>query len=205
MRILWEPQSLDNRVSLLLTGVGKANAAGAMGHALAKGSFGVIVSLGIGGALPTSEAADSFHHEIGEIVCCERSAFADEGVLSPRGWETMAQRGFGPRLDLPEKISMAIDADARALDLLIARFPASGSAATVSTCSGTNSAAWNTASRSGCTVEAMEGAAVGLASLRLAPEIPFLELRVISNRTGSDQRWDLPLALDRLAELASAL
>lgn len=205
LRVLWEPQQLDERVSLLLTGVGKANAAGAVGHALARETFGAIVSIGIGGALPTDESAATYHHERGDIVRCERSVFADEGVISSSGWESMADRGFGPRIDLPESDSMAIDADARALDLLSERFPASGSAATVSTCSGTDEAAWATASRSGCTVEAMEGAAVGLVALRLAPEIPFVELRVISNRTGSDPRWDLPLALDRLAELATAL
>ncbi len=70
---------------------------------------------------------------------------------------------------------------------------------------GNRRSAWNTAARSGCTVEAMEGAAVGLAVLRSSPETPFVELRVISNSTGPDQRWDLPYALDRLTDLASAL
>ncbi|MFB3431652.1 futalosine hydrolase [Phycisphaerales bacterium ac7] len=205
LRVLWQPQELDDRVSLLLTGVGKANAAGAVGHALSRESFGAVVSLGIGGSLPTDESGSSFHHEIGDIIRCEQSVFADEGVISDDGWQSMADRGFGPRTNLSEPASMGVGSDSRALELLAGRFPDLGSAATVSTCSGTAEAAWNTAARSGCTVEAMEGAAVGLAVLRSSPETPFVELRVISNRTGTDQRWDLPYALDRLTDLASAL
>ena len=109
LRIRWSPEELNGRVSLLLTGVGKANAAGAVGHALANKEFGAIVSIGVGGALPTDESVEAFHHAPGDVVCCARSVFADEGVISGSGWETMADRGFGPRIDLPESDSMAVD------------------------------------------------------------------------------------------------
>ncbi|MFU8829323.1 MAG: hypothetical protein ACNA8P_07805, partial [Phycisphaerales bacterium] len=98
-----------------------------------------------------------------------------------------------------------IDASSNLMTLLESAVPRLAGCATVSTCSGTDSLALRTAERSRCDVEAMEGAAVGLAVLRAAPQIPFIELRVISNQTGADQRWDLPLALKRLAEVASAL
>ncbi len=202
MRIAWEPLELDDRIDLLLSGVGKANASGATARALSESRHDLVVSLGIGGALP----AASGEHSLGEIIRCEQSVFADEGVQLPDGaWATMAERKFGPRQGLPDESSMAIDADARALRLLEAAFPKLGSAATVSACSGTDEAARSITERTGCTVEAMEGAAVGLSVLRTCPAIPFLELRVISNRTGHDQGWDLPLALRRLSELAAAL
>ncbi|MFI4855403.1 MAG: futalosine hydrolase [Phycisphaerales bacterium JB065] len=201
-QIAWNPLELDERCDLLISGVGKANAAGATGRVLNESRHDLVISLGIGGALPAPQG----EHAIGDIVRCERSVFADEGVHLPdSGWATMADRKFGPRQGLTEEHSMAIDTDSRALELLERSFPALGSAATVSACSGTNEAARTIVARTGCTVEAMEGAAIGLSVLRTCPAIPFLELRVISNRTGDDQGWDLPLALRRLSELASAL
>ena len=206
-RISWDPIELNQRVSLLLSGVGKSNAAGATASALGQQRFGAIVSLGVGGALPKTEelGTPDFHHHIGDAVRCLTSTFVDEGVLTERGWQTMAQRGFGPRQGMPDPDSMSIQSDHRLLNLLGAAIPEAGRCATVSTCSATNELALQTAHRSGCTVEAMEGAAVGLAAQRLAPEIPFLELRVISNRTGSDPGWDLETALGRLATVASVL
>jgi futalosine hydrolase len=207
LRIAWDPIELDDRVSILLSGVGKSNAAGATASALGRQRFGAIISLGVGGALPKTEGTGSsdFHHQIGDSVRCLRSVFADEGVETDDGWQTMAQRGFGPRQGMPGPESMSIEADHRLMQLLEAAIPDSGRCATVSTCSGTSQLARRTAQRSGCTIEAMEGAAVGLIVQRIAPEIPFLELRVISNRTGSDPGWDIETALRGLSAIASVL
>jgi futalosine hydrolase len=205
--ISWQPVQLTDRVQILISGVGKANAAGGTASALHALQPGAVISLGIGGALPRpgTSPGDRFEHAIGQAVRCTRSVFADEGVQTPGGWQTMAERGFGPRQELPESQSMAVAADDRLLRLLEAALPSRGDCATVSTCSGTDAHAMQTAARSGCTIEAMEGAAVGLAVQRIAPQIPFIELRVISNRTGNDQAWDLPSALAALASVASVL
>jgi len=205
--INWQPVQLNDRVQLLVTGVGKANAAGGTAFALRTLQPGAVISLGVGGALPRLDSSSDPHftHAIGQAVRCSRSVFADEGVQTPGGWQTMADRGFGPRQDMPESQSMAITADNLVLHLLEQALPGIGDCATVSTCSGTDDLALQTVSRSGCTIEAMEGAAVGLAVQRIAPQTPFIELRVISNRTGTDQAWDLTLALHKLAAVASVL
>ena len=207
MRILWDPIELSDRVDLVVTGVGKANAAGGTARVLSPQGHTAVVALGVGGALPEPDGTNDlrFHLQVGDAVRCDRSVFADEGVENGSGWQTMGQRGFGPRQGLTSEKEMAIDASSHLMTLLQPAVPRLAGCATVSTCSGTDSLAMRTAERSRCAVEAMEGAAVGLAVLRAAPQIPFIELRVISNQTGSDQRWDLPLALARLAEVASAL
>lgn len=206
-QICWQPVRLTDRVQVLISGVGKANAAGGTASALHILQPGAVISIGVGGELPVpgSTPDERFGHTIGQAVRCTRSVFADEGVQAPSGWQTMAERGFGPRQGLSDPNGMAINADDRLLRLLEQALPISGECATVSTCSGTDELALQTAARTACTIEAMEGAAVGLAVQRIAPQIPFLELRVISNRTGSDQAWDLPLALNTLAGVASVL
>lgn len=204
-RIAWEPIPLTDRVDLLVSGVGKSNASGATARSLDSARHGLVVSLGVGGALP-APGTEAYPHEIGDIVRCQHSVFADEGVHLPKDeWATMGERGFGPRQGLPDERSMEIPCDAQAIALLADRFPSIGSGATVSACSGSDTVAQAIAARTGCSVEAMEGAAVGLAVLRIDPSIPFLELRVISNRTGSDQRWNLRAALAGLSDLAAAL
>lgn len=207
MTISWDPIELSERVSLLLTGVGKSNAAGGTAHALAKHHYGAVISLGIGGALPNPDRTGTIEYQlqIGDRIRCLRSVFADEGVASTGGWQTMAERGFGPRQGMSDPASMSIDGDSRLFDLLETAIPKCASCATVSTCSGTDEAAAQTVRRSGCSVEAMEGAAVGLAVQRVAPHTPFLELRAISNRTGADPGWDLASGLEGLAAIAWVL
>ena len=75
-----------------------------------------------------------------------------------------------------------------------------GPIATVATCSGTDDAAREVVIRTGALAEAMEGAAVVHAALRL--DLPGIELRSISNTTGDrgQQRWDLPRGLSALRE-----
>lgn len=207
LAISWQAIRISDRIDMVITGVGKSNAAGAVGHVLRPGAYASLLSLGVGGVLPKMDPSGNriFDLPLGAAVRCSRSIFADEGVESQSGWQTMAERGFGPRQGLPHDRSMAIHADRHLLDLLSPAARTLADCATVSTCSGTDELAATVATRTACGVEAMEGAAVGLAALRIDPELPFLELRVISNRTGSDQGWDLPSALEGLTRLASVL
>lgn len=72
---------------------------------------------------------------------------------------------------------------------------------TVSTCSGTDQAAQSMVERTGGICENMEGAAV--AQICRLYEVPFLELRGISNQVENRdlERWDLP-AGSRIAQKA---
>ena len=185
-------------VDLVLTGIGKANAAGAVAHVLDPDRHAAVLSLGIGGALP---GADEAGVRLGSVVCASASVFADEGLLSPSGFTDC----FGLGFPLGDFQGSDVPVNAAWAAKLARACSATGRIATVSTCSGTDAAARIIADRTGAIVEAMEGAAVGLVCHRL--RVPFAEVRVVSNTTGDRerQRWDIKGAMKRLEELTAAI
>lgn len=194
----WSLTRLDDGLDLLLTGVGKANAAGATAWALAGGRYSAVLNLGVAGALPGPAPPG-----LGRVVLADRCAFADEGVaLAEPEFADIAALGFPP---MPGLQASAFQADSALSRVLAPLAHLSGIVATVSTCSGTDAAASAIAARTGAIAEAMEGAACALVCARLG--VPFGEMRVISNTTGArdSQRWDLPGALRVLADLATRL
>lgn len=197
----WSITPIAERFDALVSGVGKANAAGAVAHALDPSRHAGVLSIGIGGALP--DGMDGWRCAIGDVVCASESVFADEGVRTPTGFEDVASMGFPPIGD-----GVSIACDEHALKHVHALGDVVGPIATVSTCSGTIALAGDISSRTSALCEGMEGAAVGLAAKRVAGEdFPFLEMRVISNTTGDrgSQRWEIARALDRLGEVARVL
>ncbi|MEI7656634.1 MAG: futalosine hydrolase [Phycisphaerae bacterium] len=193
----WQTVPLAPGADLLLTGVGKANAAGAVATTLALGRHGLVVNLGIAGALP----AVPHPAAIGSVVFAESSVFADEGVQTEASFRSLASLGWGIAPDATDAIGPHADLAAALRSLASVHGPV----ATVSTCSGTDALAAEVVARTGAVAEAMEGAAVLLAASRVG--VPAVELRVISNTTGdrARQRWDLATAMDRLATLAWAV
>ncbi|MCB9845955.1 MAG: futalosine hydrolase [Phycisphaeraceae bacterium] len=211
----WTPHRIGDGVDLVVSGVGKACAAGATvagwrGHEW-------VLSLGIGGALPGSGLA------LGTVVGATWAVLADEGVRTGGGFEDLARMGFPPvegmeagskgagrwMRDEPGRVAagMAVEAGLpRAIEVQVR-----GVIATVSTCSGTDALAAEVVARTGAVVEAMEGAAVGVAARRLSRakgvEIGFGEVRVVSNTTGDRERqvWDVKGASPRLGEVARAI
>ena len=88
----WRQVSLGSRWSLACCGVGKANAAMCVGRGL-KGmdeAGAVVLNLGICGGLP----AEGGSPLVGSVVVGEASVYADEGILTPRGFLDMASQGF---------------------------------------------------------------------------------------------------------------
>lgn len=202
--IAWRAVRLDASTDLVITGVGKANAAAGVARAFIPGRHEMVMNVGIAGALPRSGL------DLLDAVAARESIYADEGVQTPERFIDIAACGFAPNQGLPGP-SIGVPGDSRLLlaaESLGARI---GPVATVSTCSGRNRTAMLVAARTGAIAEAMEGAAVGFTVRRLAHEADakaaFLELRVISNSTGNraKQRWDLKGALRRTGELARAL
>lgn len=183
--------------TLIASGVGKSRAAAAAARALAHGRFDACINLGIAGSLPIEGEAPC---AIGTVIAASRSVLADEGVDTPDAWLPMSALGFSTAIG-----GESVQADAGLLARLSPLADRTGVIATVSTCSGIDARAKAVAARTGALVEAMEGAAVGVAAL--AASVPFAELRVVSNTTGdrSRQRWDLPLALGRLSRLAGEI
>jgi futalosine hydrolase len=164
-----------------------------------------VISLGIAGSLAPDVP-------LGQVVLARASVSAEEGLLTPDGFQTCAQIGFplGPfegNTVLPDPTLFQ-----DLWSFVERRNGRAGVIATVSTCSGTDEGARTVAARTGAIAEAMEGAAVGQATSRLGAmharrAAAFAELRVISNTTGDRpaQRWDMKLAIRTLTEAASEL
>lgn len=177
--------------AVLVTGVGKANAAGAVAAALARepGRFSCVVSTGIAGALPVGMGALA----IGGAAVASACVLADEGVRTPQGFLTCESIGFpaGLRGD-------AVMPDPAWSGWALPAADAHAPIATVSNCSGADWLALEVCARTGAIAEAMEGAGAGLAAARFG--VPFVEVRTISNLTGDRERhpWDIGAGLARV-------
>jgi futalosine hydrolase len=182
---------------IVITGVGKACAAGGVARVLRPDHHAGVISVGIAGALPM----DGKFAPNGTAIAATASVFADEGVQSPAGFSDIASLGFAP---VPGA-GVSLESDAGLLALLAPVCDLRAGVATVSICSGTDEQARAIAQRTGAMAEAMEGAGVAVAARRLG--VAHAELRVISNRTGDRERqgWDIPGALAKLAHVLGRL
>lgn len=211
---------------LVQSGVGKANAAACIVLALMQyPDISKVINLGICGRL----SIDNPEEDLGTVFCAAPSTYADEGVLTPEGFKSLHDLGF-PILgtdyqpDATGKLYKICAQDESSWDwtdmlssLLFLNdikvtnaFPI----ATISTCSGTDDLARQIGERTEAGAEAMEGAAIRqicdrMSARRQRVELPdshiaFAELRVVSNTTGDrdKQIWNMPLALERLREIA---
>lgn len=196
----WVPIELDPGHTLLATGIGKANAAGAVARWAHTLTPTLVLNVGIAGALP---GAGNGPLAIGSVVGATVCTFADEGVATPDAFQTCAQIGF-PIAPAPFDGNGAV-VDAATVAWLTPHMDRMAPIATVSTCSGTDALAAAVAARTLAVAEGMEGAAVALAAVRLG--LRFGEVRVISNTTGdrSRQVWDIRRALDRLTDVIGLL
>ncbi len=180
--------SVREGVDLVLTGVGKVNAAACVARLL-PGGYGAVISVGIGGALPGSGL------RVGQSVLASRCAYADEGLVTPQGFTDLGEIGF----PLGEFGGRFVPTDSGLRERFEPLVDRVGTVATVSTCSGTDEAAAEIAARTGGLVEAMEGAAV--AHVAYESGVPAIEIRVVSNAAGDRARqgWDLEGALGSLS------
>lgn len=198
----WPTIAVNAAVTVVVGGLGRANAAGATSAALASRPYGRVVNVGVAGALPGGGLA------VGDAVVATQSIFVEEGVALPSGPGDMRALGFelgappwgfGNRVGVDEPLSAAIAAS-------IGAGVARGPIATVARCSGTDDAAEEVAARTGAIAEAMEGAAALLAAHRMSVHA-VAEVRVISNTCGhrEHQQWDLSAAFTRLDAILERL
>lgn len=191
----WQAIAVSEGLEVVRTGVGKANAAGAVARVLDPSRHAAVVSIGVGGSLPGSPAG------LGQVVLGTSAVFADEGVATEEGFVDCPTLGFP--LGVFEGPAVPLDPVLREWLRPLAQHE--GPIATVSTCSGRDDLARSVAQRTGALAEGMEGAAVAAVTGRFG--LPAAELRVISNTTGGRQvqRWDLAGALTVLAEVIGRL
>lgn len=163
---------------VVVAGIGPAAAAAATSAALAAHRPDLIVSAGVAGG---------FDVPLGTVVVASRVVHADLGIEAPSGFEPL-----GAPLSVPGAHALAQRLGAR-----------TGTVLTVSTVTGTAATAAALRVRyPDAVAEAMEG--YGVATAAALFDVPFAEVRAISNAVGPRDRpsWRIPEAL---AVLGTAL
>ncbi|ASA24648.1 futalosine hydrolase [Paenibacillus donghaensis] len=186
----------SSRFDVVAAGAGTAAAAAGTAAALAAGSYGCVISAGIGGGFPGAAP-------VGSLVLASEMIAADLGAETPEGFRSAAELGFG---------SVSVPAHRGTVEALAAALAAAGlavstgSVLTVSTATGTAGTAARLAARHpGAVAEAMEGHGVAVAAE--ARRLPVLELRAISNAVGPRDRdaWKIGEALEALSAASAIL
>ncbi|UQX89119.1 futalosine hydrolase [Jatrophihabitans telluris] len=176
-------------IDVLAAGVGAPAAAVATGCAL-RNDYDLVFSAGIAGGFPAAP--------VGSTAVAEAVVHADLGVRTPAAFQSMAELGWGPvrhRLDTLLVEQLSDRSGARIGEIL-----------TVSTVTGSaERAAELLTSHPAAVAEAMEGIGVYLAAARA--ELPFAELRAISNPVGprDRDRWRMADALTALTAAFDAV
>ncbi|MEK5025433.1 futalosine hydrolase [Paenibacillus sp. FSL M7-1046] len=186
----------SSRFHVIAAGAGTAAAAAGTAAALAAGSYGCVISAGIGGGFPGRAP-------VGSLALASEMIAADLGAETPEGFRSAAELGFG-RVSVPAHSGtvQAVAAALAAAGLTVS----TGPVLTVSTATGTAGTAAALAARHpGAVAEAMEGHGVAVAARHFG--IAALELRAISNPVGPRDRaaWKINEALDALATAAAIL
>lgn len=183
------------KTHVVVSGIGRTNAAAATtAELLEHGPFDGVLSVGIAGALPQSML------QPGELVIASECMYMEEGLQTPEGFVDMSGMGFSLGDFAGNKVPVAAG-----LTTFLPGPLHRGVIATVATCSGTDALAVEVVRRTDAIAEAMEGAAVVHAALRLG--IAGGEVRVISNSTGdrANQQWDIAKAFTALHVLGARL
>ena len=193
-------------VAVLVTGVGSLNAALGLGRLLeALPPVDAVVNLGVAGSFDVRALP------LGAVAVAGGEVWPEYGLRTESGVDAKGI-GFalatGPQGDVFDRIGLDPARAAREMRLCLEAGWVVAECATVSAASGDAATARGVAARLGCGspgLENMEGFALALGCLRA--ELPFLELRAVSNVVGSRGKgdWDLPGALAALAEAARIL
>ncbi|HTJ66252.1 MAG TPA: futalosine hydrolase [Actinospica sp.] len=177
------PTDRPHGVTVLVGGVGSARAAASTARALALDpGYEAVLSVGIGGVFPGKA-------ELGELLLARHVVAADLGADSPDGFLSVDELGFG---------TTTIDGGrVPGIDAVV------GTILTVNTATGTDERAVELMRRFPQAVgEAMEG--YGVAAAATLEDLPFAEVRAVSNVVGKRDRstWQLGLAFKALTEAA---
>lgn len=184
----FQKDNLD--VKLLVTGVGMAQTAFALGKMFATHRFDLAVNAGVAGAFDRS-----LH--LGEVVNVISERFADLGVEEADGRFTdVHEMGLIGADQPPFQNGQLLHPASSQFDFLPTR-----NGLTVNKVSGTQTSIDALHRKYNAEVESMEGAAFFLACL--SSKVNFLEIRSISNYVEPRNRdnWDLPKAIKNLNEV----
>jgi futalosine hydrolase len=188
-------------VLVAFSGLGKINTAAAAAAMLAGFPVSRLWMWGSAGAYPHSDLS------LNDVALASEEILGDEGVVTLSSWYSLEAIGFPLTKNKAEPIFNQIPVDQAELEkarLLLNEWQARsaelqlhiGPFVTVSGVSGSSARARLLADRFGALCENMEGAAAAQVCLRY--QVPFLEIRALSNWAGdrNKKRWHLTKALD---------
>lgn len=194
----WEGRIKERKIALVITGVGKVNAAVATTLAIEKWNPDYLLLIGTGGAYPSSEL------KLLDLAMASCEIYGDEGCYTSQGWQDTERLGRAMLsakgknyyncipLSPPEEFSKGKQVVA-------------GPFITVSAITGTDERARELEELyPGIICENMEGAAV--AHVATIYGLNLLEIRGISNIVGERKReeWRLEEAAERVQEFILA-
>ncbi|MEO0483630.1 MAG: hypothetical protein AAF138_08380, partial [Planctomycetota bacterium] len=87
--VAWSPVTHDAG-ALVVSGVGKSNAAAAVARYWDPDQHSWVLNAGIAGVLPSAT------FPLGSVLAAEASVFGDEGIETPDGFSDLAAMGFAP-------------------------------------------------------------------------------------------------------------
>jgi len=187
----------NKNIILVISGVGKVNAAHATTFLILKYKPEVIINFGIAGAFPGSGVS------IGDIAIAQREIYADEGIYMTRGFSDMRFIGIPllknsngkalyNELVFNERLLVSVMNSLQKKGHLVKK----GNFITVSTITATKDRADYLRKRFSPICESMEGAAVAHVCLKQGVN-NFLEIRGISNFVGPRDKkaWDINAAV----------
>jgi futalosine hydrolase len=191
----------DKKVLVTFSGLGKINAAAAAAAILSSYSVSRLWMWGSAGAYDLAGV------EINDVALASEEILGDEGVATISSWQPLDAIGISLIDNKVEPIFNRMEVDPlelkRSRQLLSEwqRVPPAprihvGSFVTVSAVSGSPARARLLSDRYRALCENMEGGAVAQVCLRY--QVPFLEIRGLSNRAGdrNKKRWQLSKALN---------
>lgn len=192
-----EPELFSGEISegrqliLLHTGIGPTSTAINLTRFLERETPRAILMIGCGGSYPHSGL------KIGDLALATEEIFGDLGVMTDQKFLPLDEMDIPITPPPVQRVQLNSPLQKPSAELLrtsIERTPIQltcGPFVTVSTCSGQPQLSRDLESRTGGICENMEGAAA--AQVCALYQVPFLELRGISNPTGTrdPEKWDL--------------
>ncbi len=175
------------QIHLLITGIGQMLTGYAMGYVIAKENYDFAINAGVAGAY-------NRELQIGQVVNVNTEQFGDLGAEDADGsFLSIHNLGLLPMDEAPFSAGKILNKEANAFDFLTKVH-----GVTVNKVHGYEPTIARDYARYQADVESMEGAA--FAYICRVHEIPFLQIRAISNYVESRNReaWNLPLAITNL-------
>jgi futalosine hydrolase len=186
----------DERFDIIVGGVGPAAAAASTAIALSEASYRYVLCMGIGGSYREPVQFDA-------VVIADELIAADLGAESPEGFIRLDELGFGETLiPVDPELANLVATTLRQANMQVT----TGSILTVSTATGTEETAAQLKERfPQASAEGMEGYGVAVAAQKY--QIPFIEIRTISNKVGLRDRaaWKIKEALAQLTAISVIL